>query len=259
MSLDFTLEKYIELCEAIQRLSCPVMTVKQFLDAGQPQEFVLVLRHDVDRSLQSALRMAQLEAVFGFQGTYYVRTTRAVFRPPELQRLGRLGHEVGYHYEVLSQAKGNVEQAIILFEQELRRLRQSIPVDTVSMHGSPLTPWNNLELGQIYDFQDYGLLGDAVLSINTRNLYYFTDTGRCWDAGHTNLRDRVASRKPSRRVHTTDDLIRFLDKELDCPVYVNAHPNRWASSRFAWSMGAASDWAINQIKWIVSLTRHLRD
>lgn len=38
MSLDFTLEKYNELCQAIQQLGCPVMTIRDFLLAGQAQE-----------------------------------------------------------------------------------------------------------------------------------------------------------------------------------------------------------------------------
>jgi hypothetical protein len=187
-----------------------------------------------------------------------LRTTRAVFRALEIKRLSQLGHEVGYHYEVFSKAKGSAEQAIAFFEQELKQFRQFVPVDTVSMHGSPLRPWNNFDLWQTYDFEDYGILGDAVLSIKTQDLYYFTDTGRCWDASRCNIRDHMASRKPPRKIHTTDDLIHFLEKRPDCPVYVNAHPNRWASNWLTWSVGAVSDWVINWVKWIVSLTRRQR-
>lgn len=253
MSLDFTLEKYAQLCETIRRLSCPVMTVKKFLGAGQPQNFVVVLRHDVDRALPSAIRMANLEAAYGIYATYYMRTTRAVFRPLEIRHLSQLGHEIGYHYEVLARAKGDTQQAIAMFEGELEQFRQIVPVDTISMHGSPLTPWDNLDLWRTYDFKDYGLMGEAYLSINYSNLYYFTDTGRTWDAGRYNLRDRAASLKPSRKVITTDDLISFLAETCDSPVIINAHPNRWATNWFAWGIGTVSDWTINQVKWVVSL------
>ena len=110
MSLDFTLEKYTQFCEAVKSLSCPVMTVKQFLQSGQPQAFVIVLRHDVDRSLPSALRMAKLEASYGISASYYVRTTPPLDRPREIKRLSQLGHEVGYHYEVLTKANGNTKK-----------------------------------------------------------------------------------------------------------------------------------------------------
>jgi hypothetical protein len=98
-------------------------------------------------------------------------------------------------------------------------------------------------------------VGDATLSINGENVYYFTDTGRSWDAGRYNLRDRMASRKPLQRIGTTDDLVRFLSEQSDCPVYITAHPNRWAANWLAWSVGAVSDWTINQAKWAISLTR----
>jgi hypothetical protein len=255
MNLDFTLEKYAQLCDAIQHLSCPVMTVKQFLGAGQPQNFVVVLRHDVDRALPNAMRMANLEAAYGIRATYYVRTTRTVFRAPGIRYLSRLGHEIGYHYEVLAKAKGNTRQAIAMFEQELEQLRQIVPVDTISMHGSPLTPWDNLDLWQTHDFKDYGLMGEAYLSINYSNLYYFTDTGRNWDADRYNLRDRAASLKLGREVATTDDLIGFLGETRDKPVLINAHPNRWAKNWFAWGIGTVSDWTINQVKLVISLMR----
>lgn len=255
MTLDFTLEKYAQLCETLQRLSCPVMKVKQFLEAGQPQSLVFVLRHDIDRSLSSAMRMANLEAAYGIQATYYVRATQSVFRPPEIRHLSQLGHEVGYHYEVLARAKGDIQQAISLFEQELGQLRQIVPVDTISMHGSPLTLWNNLDLWQTYDFKDFGLVGEAYLSIDYSNLYYFTDTGRSWDAGRFNLRDRMASLKPNRKVATTDDLINFLAKTGHSPVIINAHPNRWATDWLTWGIGVVSDWTINQGKWAISLLR----
>jgi hypothetical protein len=123
------------------------------------------------------------------------------------------------------------------------------------MHGSLLMPWNNLDLWQTYDFKDYGLMGEAYLSINYSNLYYFTDTGRSWDAGRYNLRDRAASLRPSRKVTTTDDLIGFLSETRDRPVVINAHPNRWVANRFAWGVGTVSDWAINQAKLVISLMR----
>ena len=39
-----------------------------------------------------------------------------------------LGHEVGYHYEVLSKAKGDYEKAIQMFEQELNEFRKKVDV-----------------------------------------------------------------------------------------------------------------------------------
>lgn len=254
MNDDFTLEKYAQLCETIECSPHRIMTIKQYLGAGQPPEFTVVLRHDVDRALPKAIRMAELEAAHGIRATYYVRMTKGLFQPSVLRHLRKLGHEIGYHYEVLAKAKGNTQQAIALFDHELKQFRRIVPVDTVSMHGSPLSRWNNLDLWQTYDFKAYDV-EEAYLSIDYLKLYYFTDTGRGWDAERYNLRDHAPSRRPSERVRTTNDLIDFLRTSPERSVLINAHPNRWTTGWLAWSVSAVSDWAINQAKWAISFVR----
>jgi hypothetical protein len=144
MSCDFTLDKYAELCHVISQFPCNVMTIAEFIEAGQPQRHLLILRHDIDRASHTALRMAQLETKFSIKSTYYVRMTPAVFSPDLLLSLQNLGHDVGYHYETLAKTKGNSEQALLLFEKELDRFRKILPVKTVSMHGSPLSSWKTI-------------------------------------------------------------------------------------------------------------------
>jgi hypothetical protein len=255
MTLDFTLETYSHLCECVRQLDCPVLTVRGFLAAGQPERFVIVLRHDVDRRIGAALRMAELESEHCIAATYYVRATLGVFKREALIRLYELGHEVGYHYEVLARARGDSEKAIQGFEQDLERFREVVPVETVSAHGSPLSPWNNLDLWQEYRVEDHGILGDAVLGLSSSRLYYLTDTGRAWDAGRHNLRDRLPGREPPQAVHTTHDLIEFLEAGPRHPVCISAHPNRWAENWLAWCAGTVADMAINQAKSAVSLAR----
>lgn len=257
MNCDFTLEKYAQLCDTVKCSPHRIMTIKQYLEAGQPQEFTVVLRHDVDRALPKAIRMAELEAAHGIRATYYVRMTEGLFQPPALRHLRELGHEIGYHYEVLARAKGDLQQAIALFAQELKRFRQIVPVDTVSMHGSPLSRWNNLDLWQTYDFRAYDV-EEAYLSIDYAELYYFTDTGRGWDAGRYNLRDHAPSRRPSERVRTTDELMDCLRTSPARSILINAHPNRWTTGWLAWGVSASSDWFINQAKWVISLVRRER-
>lgn len=251
MSLDFTLDKYVELCDTVQGLPLGTMTLARFVKAGQPERPVIVFRHDVDRSLDSALRMAQLEAGLGIRSTYYVRMTRPVFSPEAMLHLHELGHEVGYHYEVLARARGNDRGAIAMFERELARLREVVPVETISMHGSPLSPWNNLDLWHTHDFGQYGL-SEASLSIDYERIYYFTDTGRSWDPNRCNLRDHVDARKPPVTVSSTDDLIAFLRRIPDGPVVINTHPNRWAENRYVWVVSAILDWMVNRAKQLVA-------
>jgi hypothetical protein len=254
MTLDFTLEKYTQLCESLASLPHPIMTVNAFLESGQPR--AIVLRHDVDRGMRAALRMAELEAQRGIAATYYVRAKRTVFKPAALRALHELGHEVGYHYEVLAKARGDTEQAIALFEDELRQFRAIVPIRTISMHGSPLSPWNNLDLWQTYNVESYDIKKDIYSAIDYKCAYYFTDTGRRWDRKF-NLRDQVESQTPDRKIVTTDDLIGFLNHTQKEMVLVNVHPNRWSARVTSWVVSNLLDWSINFAKGIIAWRRGL--
>jgi len=70
---------------------------------GEPRAGEVYLRHDVDLSLDAALRMAELEADAGVAATYFLMT-RSVFYnlasvegERALARLRELGHRVGHH------------------------------------------------------------------------------------------------------------------------------------------------------------------
>jgi hypothetical protein len=98
MSCAFDLAHYRELLEAARAGGYRFA----FFD-HEPQAGDLLLRHDVDLSLDAALRVAELEADAGAAGTYFLMT-RSVFynlASPEgeraVARLRELGHRVGHH------------------------------------------------------------------------------------------------------------------------------------------------------------------
>ena len=69
--LDFTLQKYKELCEAILKEYTP-LTIESYL-MKKPSGKLVILRHDVDRKPETALRMAKMEKYLGITSTYYFR------------------------------------------------------------------------------------------------------------------------------------------------------------------------------------------
>ncbi|NOR76977.1 MAG: hypothetical protein GQ523_00765 [Methanophagales archaeon] len=72
--LDFTLEKYEELCLALLDGGYTPLTVYSYLTGkNNNNKKLIVLRHDVDRRPGNALRMAELEHELGIQSTYYFR------------------------------------------------------------------------------------------------------------------------------------------------------------------------------------------
>ena len=70
---------------------------------GDPQPGRVYLRHDVDLSLDAALRMAVLETEAGVTATYFLMRESVFYNlasregTEAISRLGELGHDVGVH------------------------------------------------------------------------------------------------------------------------------------------------------------------
>lgn len=98
MSCEFSLEHYGELMDAARAGGYRFA----FFDA-EPEAGDLLLRHDVDLSLDAAVRLAELEAEAGVAATYFLMTQSVFYNlaSPEglraLNRLRELGHGVGLH------------------------------------------------------------------------------------------------------------------------------------------------------------------
>ena len=235
MNRDFTLNIYVELCKSIIKSGFKIQTVKDYLTKNINKKKSLVMRHDVDSMPYQALKMAKLERELGFTSTYYFRYVKGVFDEKIIQEIHDLGHEIGYHYEVLAVSNGDKGKAIKLFENALLEFRKIVNIDTICMHGSPLSKWNDLDLWDNYDFKNYGILGEAFMSIDYDNVDYFTDTGRSWNGGYYNVRDVVQSNKPKTIVSSTNQLIMAL-KYINNDVSINTHPQRWHNGVFRWSI-----------------------
>ncbi|TAH69106.1 MAG: hypothetical protein EWM47_07495 [Anaerolineaceae bacterium] len=247
--MDFSLAMYAEVCKALQSHS--VVTVQEYL-SNKPKPPYVVLRHDVDRSLKYALAMAKLEHEYGIESTYYFRYPNT-FNSKVIEQIYDLGHEIGYHYEVLDKARGDSRKAIAIFQKELEVFRKFFPVKTICMHGNPLTRWDGRNLWSLYDFRDYGLLGEAFLSCSDIPIY-LTDTGRNWN-GDLNFKDKLKAEKENRNLKSTVDVIQFLNsKKVSC-IYLNCHPERWGPGTLGWLKALLRDHLFNFGKKVLKLVR----
>ena len=123
--MDFTIEKYRELLEALKKHKSHR------------------IRHDVDLRPEFSLRVAQVEAEMGFRATYYFRSMHFESHAEVIKAIVALGHQAGYHYESLTTCKGDMEAAYEDFCRNLERLRGLVPVSTACAHGSPRSPYNS--------------------------------------------------------------------------------------------------------------------
>jgi hypothetical protein len=98
MSCSFDLAHYAEILEAAKAGGY------RFTTFGEPPaRRDIFLRHDVDLSLDAALRMAELEAELGVQTTYLLMTESVFYNLAShegvvaIERLRSLGHALGLH------------------------------------------------------------------------------------------------------------------------------------------------------------------
>ena len=149
MTPDFTLKNYSELLNALRRQGFSFQTVEQFVRG--PLGKVVVLRHDVDERPRNALKMAKIEHRLGMQATYYFRILKISNDPEVIAEIVRMGHEIGYHYEDLALAAGDLETAFRRFSENLTYFRRFYPVETICMHGSPMSRYDNRLIWEKYD------------------------------------------------------------------------------------------------------------
>jgi hypothetical protein len=103
---DFSYDYYITLLKAAQEnfRICLISDAEQLLEMPRKTP-VLFLRHDIDVSVEDALKMARIEQGLGVSTTYYVRLNTAFYSLKdsktrrELLEILRLGHEIGLHYD----------------------------------------------------------------------------------------------------------------------------------------------------------------
>lgn len=246
---DFTTQKYEQLLQTIKNHNIPVYGVKSWQEQ-KPVEGIL-LRHDVDRKPRSSLRAAEIESKYGIRTTYYFRITRSSFDESVIRQIFQMGHEIGYHYEDLSISKGDYAEAFEQFQKHLSSLRRLVPVETIAMHGSVLSPYDNRDLWSRYNYKDLGVSAEAYLDVDYSEMYYLTDTGRTWGQTRANIRDNVGS-SLTADVFSTDSLIAFIAENPTSRIALVMHPERWQESCISWFNQLIKDRTVNIAKCIIA-------
>ena len=215
---------------------------------GAPAFFIL--RHDVDRRPFHALKMAALEHALGFRATYYFRIRGRTLDQAVIEKVARFGHEIGYHYEVMDKARGQVRLAERIFAEELEMLRSLAEVRTAAMHGNPLTRWDNRDFWRTFPPDRFGLLGEAYVHVHDPDIRYVTDTGRGWNRPRYNLLDRFPGDgvKALPPCDGTEDLIGLIRRKRFEKIYIQVHPNRWSWGGFRWYRQWGEDGVLNGVK-----------
>ncbi len=242
--MDFTIRKYRQFLNILLGKGYYFVTFEQycdFRDRGEalPDRYI-IMRHDVEALPENSYAFAQIEHELGIKASYYFRVMPKSNQPEYIRAIAALGHEIGYHYEDMAIYNGNVEQAYSHFQEQLQYFRQFYPVRTICMHGAPTSKWDGRELWKHYNYQSLGVIGEPYFDVDFSDVFYLTDTGRCWDGYKVSVRDKIPVCqdewvKQGLVYHTTDDVIRAAEQgTLPARIMITTHPQRWTNNTFAW-------------------------
>lgn len=231
---DFSLITYRNLLESCKINNYIFVPFNEYIRNKPKNVKSVILRHDVDKNPNNAFKMALLEKSLNIRSSYYFRILPKSYNIKIIKNIVELNHEIGYHYEDLSMAKGNFQIAIESFKNNLDTFRQLYPVETICMHGSPLSKWDNRSLWDKYQYQDFSVIGEPYFDLNFSKIFYLTDTGRSWNSSN-NVRDFVNTTFHFN-IDSTRDIFSLLDKgKLPNTIMLNIHPQRWTDNFILWT------------------------
>jgi len=181
---DFTLAGYREIVEALLRKG---YEVRGFADAESGKRH-LILRHDLDMSIQMAVPMAELERAMGVSAVYFVLMRTEFYNPyapasvRDLKRLLAWGHRIGLHFDpcLYDAERAALDRGAA---EECAALESIIgqPVTEISLHRPGKTPQGKLIYGK------QGALGgrrQADEPIYFHDMAYCSDSRGGWHYGH---------------------------------------------------------------------------
>jgi hypothetical protein len=122
---------------------------------------------------------------------YYFRVVPSSYNEKVIREIGAMGHEVGYHYEtkdsgnsqitnhksqhfgfaqckITNQSEDHIDRAYNEFCRNLEMFRKIVPVETICMHGSPRSKYDNKNIRKKYDYKKLGLTAEPYYDINFR-------------------------------------------------------------------------------------------
>ena len=170
--MEFTYRWYRELLGLLADAGYPVATYHNFTSFPR----CVILRHDIDNSLEQALCLGRVEETCNVSSTYFALLSTDFYNVASrksreaLWALRDMGHEIGLHFDEKAYPDGTPAETICHILQERDTLSDilGMPVTTVSMHRpSQATLDANLEIPGMVNsygrtfFHDFKYLSDS--------------------------------------------------------------------------------------------------
>lgn len=136
--MKFTYEAYEKMLYLLKENHYTFSNYSNYLG----NERCVILRHDIDFSLEVALFLAELEYKHDVQSTYFILLATPFYNPFHrkskniIKKIRDMGHDIGLHFDEVNYSISNFEELVASVEKETDILSKcfDIGINTVSMH-----------------------------------------------------------------------------------------------------------------------------
>ena len=202
---EFTLKHYQTLLKKAKQSN---YTFINYEDYEKFNGKYIILRHDIDISLEKALEMAKIESLEGISATYFLMLTSEFYNVLSpyarkiVEEMSSLGHQIGLHFDPTTYHYSTKEELENIIQQEVQILSSIIQkkVTTLSFHRPSKEVLEN-------NYQFEGLI-NTYSHVFFKDIKYISDSRKRW------------------REETIDELI---EKELFSHIQLLIHPIWWES------------------------------
>ncbi len=256
----FVVNNWKKICKKLAESGWVSVPLKEQMGETGKKSF-LTLKHDVETNVPKAHRFAKVEAELGHRGSYYVQAylLERCENVKLLQEMQQMGHEISYHHDVMDSNKGNLEQAVAEFEENLRLFQEKgFEIVTVCQHGNPVVERVGYTSNRDFfrsEFVQKKFPGMADVMVDfpekANVVYdYYSDAGRKFKLIFDPINNDVLDSEDKNIAF--DDGAQLTEQILAIgkSAIISIHPHRWESNGFA---AIGKEYAFKGIKKIVKI------
>lgn len=169
------------------------LTMRELHEFGEDEPDSVCIRHDVDHSIEHALKFARWEHARNIRATYFVLHTAFYYTDKlwlyrYLNELIDLGHEIGIHLDTVNEeltpeGVPNYDASAELLETELSKLRNAgFEIVGAAAHGNAKSTHTDLELFEEgrFTLNYFGLEYESYELQRRLNVNYISDNHGEW-------------------------------------------------------------------------------
>jgi hypothetical protein len=179
INCDFSLRHYFEILDhAVSKYK--IGPLKEFEKLRKEEKFV-ILRHDVDFSLEQALLLAKKENERGIRATYFILLQGMHYNALSkenikiIKKIFNFGHEIGLHYD------SNFTRSKLSFNLRIKKLTEIL--ENIIGEKIISVAQDNPSISQGVNARDSPEYFDAMNPNLLKNTTYFSDSGQNWRRG----------------------------------------------------------------------------